>query len=71
MRTAFFDPSHHLMTERLGTNGFEVARDGTGQPIVAHAQVANRTVAMQAWVKAADKAWLVYAASTAARRSGF
>src|SRR5215203_3615031 len=49
------DPDQRPMTERLGSNGFEVARDETGQPHLAEVEVDGHRVAMQAWVKSWGK----------------
>lgn len=45
------DPDQRPMTQRLASGGFAVARDVTGNALLASVQVAERTVMMQAWVK--------------------
>ncbi|HVQ44394.1 MAG TPA: alpha-glucan family phosphorylase [Candidatus Saccharimonadia bacterium] len=45
------DPDQRPMTERLASDGFQVARDSAGKRLLAEVLVADRTVALQAWVK--------------------
>jgi starch phosphorylase len=53
------DPDQRPMTARLDNNGFEVARDATGKPLLAWVNIAGRPVAMQAWVKSWGKTRLI------------
>jgi len=45
------DPDQRPMTKRLRVNGFEIAKNAIGKPILASVLISNRTVVMQAWVK--------------------
>ncbi len=45
------DPDQRAMTERLHSNGFEIAKDDKGRKLLVAALVAKRPVVMQAWVK--------------------
>ena len=53
------DPDQRPMTERLRVNGFSVAKDASGNVILAKVLVARRTVVMQAWVKTWDNTRLI------------
>ncbi len=45
------DPDQRSMPERLRSNGFEVAKNALGKPVLAKVHIAKRAVVMQAWVK--------------------
>jgi alpha-glucan phosphorylase-like protein len=45
------DPDQRPMTERLRVNGFEVAKNVLGKPLLVKVRIAKRGVVMQAWVK--------------------
>jgi len=45
------DPDQRPMTKRLKVNGFEIAKNALGKPILASVLISKRTVVMQAWVK--------------------
>lgn len=45
------DPDQRPITERLTANGYEQAVDEKGERITVHVPIADRTVALQAWVR--------------------